>query len=283
MHFLNRFSLLTASTLLLASCVHVSVRTDTMMTPDDPPTLAQLPAGYVIDGEILQSTNNTPISVTYAHRPGNTTVLVFFGGDVFHVSLEGGEVLRTFAPLGVDIVMFDYPGYGGSPGEQTIQTIRDAALTVYDRLDALNWADSHHRVLYGFSLGGFIAPHVAQGRRVDGLILEATAPSVAAWVDSMIPWYAGAFVKADIDPALAALNTPTALAHFSGKVLVLASTNDKQAPPQLSRQLCTSLSAHNVRNSCHVFKDARHGKITKAPTYPIVVGDFLASMGSARE
>ena len=255
------------------ACVSVDVRLASFMSPDRSPGTAVLGRGYAVQDLIIHRGDRL-IGITHAHHAESRAIIVFCGGDTFHRSIEGGEALEALA-RNADVVLFDYPGYGESTGTPTAAAVVENALAVYDYAVALETSAGKKRVIYGFSLGGMVAAQIARDRSADGLILEATAPSVAAWARSQIPWYAKPLVNPRIEPALASVDTLVALRHFSGDVLVLAGQSDRQAPAALSTQIDRELRRAGVRSQLLQFPQARHGGIAHAPEFGPALSAFL--------
>lgn len=254
-------------------CVAVDVRLAGFMSPDRPPRTAALARGYAVQ-DLTIHRGDRLIGITHAHNAQSQAIIVFCGGDTFHRSIEGGEALEALAH-NADVVLFDYPGYGDSTGALTAAVIVENALAVYDYAVALETSAGKKRVLYGFSLGGMVAAQIARDRSPDGIILEATAPSVEAWARSQIPWYAKPLVTPHIEPALASVNTLVSLQHFGGEVLVLAGRSDRRAPPLLSAQIDRELRRSGVRSQLLQFPGARHGAIVHTPEFGPALGAFL--------
>ncbi|HZF17211.1 MAG TPA: alpha/beta fold hydrolase [Steroidobacteraceae bacterium] len=265
---------------LPGGCMHVRLGASDMLAPDDPPVASSLPAGYVVEDALIRRAERV-IGITRAHRPGNRVVVIFCGGDSFRRSREGGSVLAALA-RDADVVLFDYPGFGTSTGSPTPDALLDNARATADYVARLPHAAGQQRLLYGFSLGGMVAAELARERPFDAMILEATAPDVASWARTQIPWYAKPFVRVDLDPVLADIDSVRALQSFSGRILILAGGRDEQAPPALSRKLAQGLTALGRKAELREFPDAKHGEIYKAPTYRTVIDPFLASLVSAR-
>src|SRR5690606_23776738 len=110
-------------------------------------------------------------------------------------------------------------------------------------------------------LGGIVAAYLAGSRPVDGVILEATAPSVSRWATSRVPWLARPFVDVKVDPELAGIDAHAALRRFQGAVLILAGTADRTAPATLSVHLHRKLLADGVDSRLVQVKGAGHGDI----------------------
>ena len=275
----TRTSLLLACALVIAcisGCMHVRISAKDFLSPDEPPASARLGSGYVIEDTLVERSDRV-IGITRAHREGNRAVIVFCGGDGFHRSTEGGSVLTALAH-GADVVLFDYPGFGASTGMADADSILDNARATQEYVSRLASTNGQKRVLYGFSLGGVVAAQLASERPVDGLVLEATAPDVARWARSRVPWFAKPFVRIDLDPALARIDSVKALAQFRGAILILAGDKDSKAPAALSRDMARRLKAEGVRVELREIRSARHGDIYKAPTFGADFERFLAGL-----
>lgn len=260
-------------------CVNVNVALPNLMSADRSPRTAVLAQGYTVQ-ELIIHRDDRLVGVTYAHHPQSRFVILFCGGNTFHRSIEGGEALETLAH-DADVVLFDYPGYGDSSGPATPDLVLGDALAVYDYVMAMESSAGRKRVVYGFSLGGMVAAQLAGQRAVDGLVLEATAPDVEAWVQSQIPWYAKPIVRARIDPSLASINTFAALRSFGGEVLVMSSPTDERAPESLSVGMDREFRRMGLHTTFVQFADAAHGAIPRSPEYGAVLTEFLDRVKSA--
>ena len=275
---MNRFrfgslALLLGIALTPCGCVTVDVGLANLMAADRAPRTAVLARGYAVQDLVIHRGERL-IGITHAHHPLSKAVIVFCGGDSFHRSIEGGEALEALA-RNADVVLFDYPGYGESTGAPTAAVILENALAVYDYTVALETSAGKKRVLYGFSLGGMVAAQIAGRRPVDGLVLEATAPSAEAWARSQIPWYAKPLVKPRIEPGLASIDSLVSLRHFGGEVLLLTSPSDHRVPAALSVSMYRELRREGVHTALVQFEDTSHGGIPHSPEYGSVLTAFL--------
>lgn len=265
--------LLALALLALSGCAHLDVQLAQFMTPDRGTRNAKLPAGYIVENRIITQGAQS-IGITHARHAGSQAVIIFCGGDRFHRSIEGGEVLEALT-LDADVVLFDYPGYGDTTGTPSTATILDTAAAVYDHIFNLETTAGKKRVLYGFSLGGMVAAHLAQDRRVDGLVLESTPTTVAAWARSRIPLALKPIVKARIEPQLSGMDSVAALEHFPGQVLLLASRADEIVPARHSLEMERRLKRTERDVRLIEFPNRRHGALVRSPAYAATVRHFL--------
>lgn len=215
--------------------------------------------------------NGKKIHVTRISETGNKTTLLYCGGNKFRVSVFGGDIVEAL-PEKVNLVLFDYPGYGESSGAANFVNFKEAALTVYDRFVAKTTPET---AVYGTSLGGFVAAYVTGARNPDKLILDATAPSTRRWADSFIPWYADLFVNIDLAPNIADLSSVAYLSEYRGPVLMLVGSKDTQTPPSLMKHMENALQSRHVNARLTIINGRGHGGVMQDKSARRILSNFL--------
>jgi len=89
-------------------------------------------------------------------------------------------IVREFQPPGTAVLVLDYPGYGGSGGRATENSLYAAADAAYAALTARPDVDPQRIYVYGRSLGSAVATYIAAHHPVAGLILESPFTNAAA-------------------------------------------------------------------------------------------------------
>jgi alpha-beta hydrolase superfamily lysophospholipase len=113
-------------------------------------------------------------------KPGQPTILFNHGrnSNISYLS----SLYYTFQKLGYGCFAYDYPGFGKSEGESSIETVHHAALAAQEELMALG-VPAKQQIIMGHSLGGAIATDLAyrlirdnlpENRRPKALILINT-------------------------------------------------------------------------------------------------------------
>jgi len=205
-------------------------------------------------------------------QPGSETVLVYFGGNSMRIA-EHYRVLEHLLAFGTDLVWLDHRGLGASAGEPELRALRRDGLETFDYVAGRT---DKPMVLYGFSLGSFIAGHVAVRRPVAGLILEASATSAEEWMKALTPWYAKPFVRVDIEPSLAGAGNDRIVRRYEGDLFILVGEDDRTTPVELSRALYEASESINKR--LHVASGRKHGNAITESAAKAEIRSFLQAL-----
>lgn len=114
------------------------------------------------------------------HRPppnGEAPMMVFFHGNAGNIEHRAYR-LPPFLEAGYGILLVEYRGYGGNPGQPTELGFHADGRAALDFL-ASRGIDNGRVVFYGESLGSGVAVRMASEYDCGALILEAAYTSVA--------------------------------------------------------------------------------------------------------
>ena len=111
-----------------------------------------------------------------ANDKARSTVILFHGnaGNIGHRL----EKIMIFNDLGLNVFVFDYRGYGKSLGAPSESGFYKDAETAYDYLTKERGIPQDEIILYGESIGGAVAVHLAKGKGVRALITEEAFSSI---------------------------------------------------------------------------------------------------------
>lgn len=112
--------------------------------------------------------------------PGDSALwLLAFHGNGGNVSSAGRpEHYRALRALGLNLLTFDYRGYGESEGWPSEAGLYRDADAAYDYLRRVLGVPPERIVLYGHSLGSAVAVDLASRHPAAGLVLEGSFTSV---------------------------------------------------------------------------------------------------------
>ena len=270
------------ATLILSACGTLKIgerhfiRPDKRGAPAAPRTdFARLGTGGSVTEEAIVAPDGTQLAGVLWRRPGAARVVLYFGGNQFHIDPHGATVLPLIASCGTDVAVFDYRGYGRSSGTPTVAAMSADALRVFDHVSAL-YPDGV--IVHGQSLGSFMAAYVVRHRpRTRAMVLEATSTNVLDWVDANVPWYVKLVTRTQVEPALGAVDNVAAVHAYTGASLVLAGKRDTITPPLLARRVFDAIGTRSKR--WYEAPDSGHNDTFGAPDVMPVYCDFIRAQG----
>lgn len=141
-------------------------------------------------------------------------VMLFCHGNGGNLTSRPGYY-RAILETGVNLLTFDYRGYGLSHGEPSEAGTYTDAATAYAWLRARGFAPEHILV-WGESLGGGIASHLAATEPVGGLVLQSSFTSIPDIGAELFPWLPVKLlsrIRYDTHSRLPALACPVVVLH----------------------------------------------------------------------
>lgn len=256
--------------LLVAGCARYTIEEGHFFVPGPAKTTSPVVTGASVEDVTLQAADGTTLGGAYLTRPGADVDILYFGGNVSRVNDALADLAAVTADLRANVLMIDYRGYGRSGGKPALAAIKSDSLAAFDFLRARS---DRPIIVHGFSLGGFMASHVAANRTAQGLVLEGTAADVETFARNQIPLYAKPVVRLNIAPALKAESNVIALKRHSGPLLVMTGSADTVTPPEFMKPLLAASPSANKRG--FVAQGATHGNALTVPAARQAYGAFL--------
>ena len=165
----------------------------------------------------------------------NRPVVLFCHGNAGNISTRH-ETVKIYRKLNVNLLLFDYRGYGkskGSPGEPG--TYQDT-MAAYQYLVNERKVASARIIIHGRSLGGPMASELARKVESGGVILESTftsIPAMAAHLHPHLPIHKFTRIK---------YPTVSYAAEISCRALVVHSKEDLYIPFVMGEEIYASVS-----------------------------------------
>lgn len=129
--------------------------------------------GQILNGWFVPS-KGAKLSILFCH--GNT-------GNISDLLSR----VKFFHNMGVNVLFFDYRGYGKSTGKPTEQGLYNDAVAAYDYLLTRIGVDNNNIVIVGESLGGAVGVNLSLHRNIKALILESTFVSLILEAKDIFP------------------------------------------------------------------------------------------------
>lgn len=171
--------------------------------------------GLDYESVIISTSDNIKIHGWFVPARPERATLLFLHGNAGNIS-HRLDSLRIFNHLGFSTFIIDYRGYGQSQGKISEQgTYRDAEAA-WNYLTQARRIPRQQIIVFGRSLGGAIAAHVA-GRFIPGiLILESSftsVPDMAARLYPLVPARLLSRFQYDARKMLESVTSPVLIIH----------------------------------------------------------------------
>ncbi len=147
------------------------------------------PSDINLDFETIQLNSDGGANISGWYIPGNPGrgAVLFCHGNAGNISHRLGSI-QVFNQMGLDVLIFDYQGYGlsdGSPSEAGTYADSEAA---WQYLTKEKGIAPERIIIFGRSLGGAVAAKLATAHRPAGLVVEAAFTSIPDLVGDIYPY-----------------------------------------------------------------------------------------------
>ncbi|MBP7634711.1 alpha/beta hydrolase [Candidatus Ozemobacteraceae bacterium] len=196
----------------------------------EPPILPSIP-GKTLTHVAFSAEDGTTLSGvwmgtgTTAEAASSTRpVILFSHGNAGHLGYRLPR-LEAFAALPVDVLLYDYRGFGQSDGRPSIAGVKKDAQAALAYLLNMRKIPIERVILYGESIGGGVAAWLAGDHlaEIGGIVVESGFRSLRIRAGSRFP-IIGPLVLSDDLPS------ETILAKYAGPLLVIHSRDDRVIP-----------------------------------------------------
>ena len=214
------------------------------------------------DGETIMAWF-VPAAVT---NPPVPTILFCHGnaGDIG----DRVEPVLTFRNLGLNVLLFEYRGYGASTGKPSENGTYLDAMAAWNYLTVERGIAPETIVLYGHSLGGAVAAWLATQVKPGALVLESTFSSVPDMAREIFP----------LLPPIRALtriryDTLSAVKRIACPVLIAHGPADEVIPYKHGRRLFEA--AHEPKRFVELAGDHNAGGMEVDMEYRKAFSEFV--------
>jgi fermentation-respiration switch protein FrsA (DUF1100 family) len=201
--------------------------------------------------------------------PGARHTLLHLHGNAGNVS-HRLELVQVFHALGVNLLLFDYRGYGRSDGKPSEAGLRQDAEAAWAYLTEQRGIPAASIVVHGQSMGGAFAAWLAARRQPAALALESAFTSVPDMAAHLYWWLPTRWL------GRLELDTIGALAEVRCPVLVIHSTADEIIPYAHGEKLFAA--AREPKRQLTIGGDHNAGFWISRDAYAAGWRDFLATL-----
>lgn len=148
------------------------------------------------------------------------------GGNISHRM----EKISMFNFLNLNVLIFDYRGYGRSTGHPLERGLYLDAEAVYDYLVKRKHISAGEIIAYGESLGGAVAIDLAWKNELGGIIIEEGFTSLRDMGKKIFPFIPTSIYKSEFDSL-------RKIKDIRSPILIFHSVDDEIVPFELGRKL----------------------------------------------
>ncbi len=236
-------------------------------------TVRQTPAaiGLAYEDVRLKAEDGATIAAWFVQAPAganaeNRPVVLFCHGNAGNIG-DRLNTLRTFVSLGLDVLIFDYHGYGESEGKPGENETYLSALAAWEHLTLTRSVPSNRIVVFGRSLGCGVASWLAQHCEPGLLVLESAFESVPAMARKIYPIYPVRLLSRFSYDTLARME------HIRCPVIVAHSREDEMIPFEHGRRIFEA--ANEPKTFIELQGSHNAGGIDIAPGYRALLREWV--------
>ena len=223
-----------------------------LFLPSPEPVRSWDPADYgiprgAVDEHWIETPDGETLHAWYCRAVKPVASGLFCHGNTGNLTISA-DIIPHLLDAGLNILFFDYRGFGKSSGSATYSGVISDSLTAARFHDSLR-PQHLPSILYGFSLGGAVAAQVIRRHPFDALVLQSTFTSLSQLTRLLYPRLPLHLLARKL------FDTARALRGVRVPLLVLHGTEDEVCPCVMAHELYDSYEGpkriHCVEGALH--------------------------------
>jgi uncharacterized protein len=212
----------------------------------------------------LQAADKVKLNAWWVGCPSARATLLLSHGNAGNIS-HRLDKLKIFHALGLNVLLYDYRGFGKSGGVPSEAGVYADGQAAYDYLVKDKKVAPGKLIAYGESLGGSVAAHLAGTNQVGALVLDSSFSSLKGMVQAIAPFLA--------DMVTPGFDTLAEVKKVNAPVLVLHSPKDEVVPYAQGKKLFDT--AKEPKQFVELTGSHNEGFLTSGKTYLDGLDKFL--------
>ncbi len=231
--------------------------------------ISAAPSDVGLSYEDIYFTTDDGISINGWYIPGDAgeSTILFCHGNAGNIS-HRLESIGFFHKLNFNVLIFDYRGYGRSEGAPSEKGTYKDASAAWDYLTKQKNIAPGEIIMFGRSLGGAIAVHLASEKPVGGLIVESSFTSVGDLGSEIYPFLPVRLLsrfKYEVLKKIDKIDCP---------LLVIHSRDDEMIPFHHGKRLFEA--AAEPKEFLEIAGDHNQGFWTTSENYEMAIDSFIS-------
>lgn len=194
-------------------------------------------------------------------------VVLFLHGNAGNISHRRDSV-AIFHQLGLNVLIFDYRGYGNSQGKPSEAGLYADTQAAWQYLVRNKGFGPAQIIIFGRSLGGAVAGQLAARVQPGAVILESTFSSARDMANAIFP------VLSHLVPMRFDFATVERIRQVTSPVLVIHSEEDEIIPFRLGQRVYRA--ANSPKTLLKIHGGHNGGFLSSQPAYEQGLGRFIS-------
>lgn len=259
--------------LILAGCSTIEISESDAFDNHQTVTPESFPFNqYTLHETSIETEDGETLNAWFLEREDAKATVLYLGGNGF-LMLKSKPLIHAYSEMPVNLLLFDYRGYGLSSGQPTVSGVISDAEAAFNYATSQSITATDKIYVHGHSMGSFLSSHLAFQNNIDGYILESPITEVRGWTRSLVPWILRPFIRFDIDEALTNQSNIEKVSQIDHPLLLIAGRNDEITPYSMAEDLKEISSSESV--TLKIIDGGTHNNLPSFQDYQKSLRDFL--------
>lgn len=183
----------------------------------------------------METDDGETLNGWYLTQEEAKATVVYYGGNGF-LMVKSRPLIQAYAGMDVNLLLFDYRGYGLSSGEPTVEGVKTDAKRAFEYAKEQSKNDQS-MIVHGHSMGAFLSSHIAERNSVEGYILESPVSEVKQWTRRLVPWILRPFIRFDIADEIAGQSNLVSVSEVEYPLLIIGGNSDDVTPFSMAEEV----------------------------------------------
>lgn len=191
-------------------------------------------------GQVVDKFTSTHINIWHFNNFSNCPTILYCHGNGGNISYQS-RIIQICNKYHLNLLLFDYQGYGKSTGSPSIDSIFTDGIACYKYL--LSYCCYDEIIIWGESLGGAVALEIAQKNSCKYLILFSTFSSLDDIIRYRFPQINGMLINM-ASTFLDNISNKDKIKLIQCNILIVHSSDDEIIPIK-----CANILYNNIKHS----------------------------------
>jgi dipeptidyl aminopeptidase/acylaminoacyl peptidase len=207
----------------------------------------------------------------YIRSPGAGRTVLYVGGNGFVIA-SSYHILTSIYQQGVDLLVFDYRGYGRNPGSPSFEGIQLDTEAAYRYLRNERGVAPEELIIHGHSIGTLPATELANSRPAAALVLESPVTEARHMSRRFVPALLRPFVNLEFEQAVLEKSNLREVPKVKIPLLLIVGSEDNITPKELAEELYERATVEEKR--LEILEGGDHNDLPRREDYRRILREF---------